>query len=215
MKRVHHEITARFCQALASPVRLHMLNLVSQGPWTVGRLAAELGESVASTSAHLKVLRAAHLVAVEKSGREVWCRLSDPEVIRLMARVNEAAQLVVPEFREAVRKAGADPAVAGEMDFGALRAETESGRLALVDLRPESEYEQGHLPGAISLPYDSVGRADLEHLRQADRVIGYCRGPWCRRAKLGVQRLNERGIPAKRLFGGIIEWLDAGLALER
>jgi DNA-binding transcriptional ArsR family regulator len=58
-----HEQTARIGLAMSSPVRLRALNLLSQRPWRVSELAEELGESIAATSAHLKVMRAAFMVA--------------------------------------------------------------------------------------------------------------------------------------------------------
>lgn len=56
-------------------------------------------------------------------------------------------------------------------------------------------------------------KAKLDALKDQPAVIGYCRGPWCLKAKLGVEALNQRGIPAKRLRAGVVEWQAAGLSL--
>jgi rhodanese-related sulfurtransferase len=89
------------------------------------------------------------------------------------------------------------------------------GEATLIDLRPAREFQSGHLPGALSLPYDSLAEVKLESLKGRPRVIGYCRGPWCLKARLGVEALNQRGIPAKRLRAGVVEWQAAGLNLIR
>lgn len=65
MKSFHLELVAQLCQAVASPTRTYALPLLAQGPWSVGRLAEELGESVAAESAHL-ILRSKHLMDAEK-----------------------------------------------------------------------------------------------------------------------------------------------------
>lgn len=198
---------------MSSPIRLRALNLLSQRPWRVSELAAELGESQAATSAHLKVLRAACMVSVEKSGRDVWCKAASPEVLQLLAAANRAAEILLPELREAAREAESDPYLLLENDFRTLAAEVAGGRSTLVDLRPTSEFEAGHLPGAQSWPYDTLAEAKLKPLKGKPIIIGYCRGPWCLKARLGVELLNQRGVPARRLRAGVVEWQAAGFDL--
>lgn len=208
-----HQQSARLGLAMSSPVRLRALNLLSQRPWRVSELAEELGESMATTSAHLKVLRAACMVSVEKSGRDVWCRVDSREVIQLLFSAHRAAEALLPELREAARIADRDDFLLDEVDFSALTADVARGDATLIDLRPTPEFQAGHLPGAQSWPYDTLAEAELEALKDKPGVIGYCRGPWCLKARLGVEALNKRGIPAKRLRAGVVEWQAAGLSL--
>lgn len=58
-----YEQFARIGKAVSSPKRLELLDLLCQGKRTVEVLARETGMSVANTSQHLQVLRAARLVA--------------------------------------------------------------------------------------------------------------------------------------------------------
>lgn len=210
-----HEQTARIGLAISSRVRLRALNLLSQRPWRVSELAEELGESIAATSAHLKVLRAACMVSVEKSGRDVWCQVSSAEVIQLLAAAHRAAEALIPELREAAREAQDDPFLLSHVDFESLAAQVARGEATLIDLRPALEFQSGHLPGAQSWPYDTLAGTKLKALKGLPGVIGYCRGPWCRKARLGVETLNQRGIPTKRLRAGVVEWQAAGLPLAR
>src|SRR3990172_7883222 len=71
---------ARIGQAAASPSRLELLDLLSQGPRRVDALARQTGQSIAITSHHLQVLRRARLVDAEKAGVSVTYRLADPGI---------------------------------------------------------------------------------------------------------------------------------------
>lgn len=199
---------------MASPVRLHMLNLLAQRAWSVGELAAEIGESMAATSAHLKPLRAAGIVEVQKRGRVVFCQVTADEVVTLLQVAGSAAEALMPELREAARLADEDPYLLQICDFSQLSREVIRGDVLLLDLRPEDEFLAGHLPGAVSCPFRELEEDDLQDLREAPPVVGYCRGPWCRMARQGVNLLNQRGIPTRRLRAGVVEWRAAGLPLE-
>lgn len=213
MKRIHYSQIARLGQAMASPVRLRALNLLAQRPWRVGDLAQELGESAAATSAHLKVLRAACMIVEEKRGREVWCRVESDEVFRLLAAAQHTAEALLPELREAAREADEDPYLLRSVSLRELAEDIARNRVTLVDLRPSEEYKAGHLPGARSYPFPALAEADLEGLPRKRRLVAYCRGPWCVMAREGVKALNKRGLPAKRLRAGIVEWRAEGLEL--
>jgi len=71
---------ARIGQAIASPARLGLLDLLRQGPRTVEALAKEAGLTLANASQHLKVLREARLVEAEKRGVFVTYRLAGDAV---------------------------------------------------------------------------------------------------------------------------------------
>lgn len=214
MRRPIYMHVARIGQALASPVRLRALNLMAQRPWRVGDLADELGESWAATSAHLKVLRAACLVVDEKRGRDVWCRVESEEVLHLLHSARRAAETLLPELHELVREARANPHLLPSFDLREIAEDVRQGRITLIDLRPIAEYEAGHLPRAISLPFAELEQADLCSLKKS-RVVAYCRGPWCVMAREGVKALNDRGVHAQLLAAGVVEWRVQSLELER
>ena len=215
VRPVIHMQTARIGQAISSPVRLRALNLLAQRSWTVSELAQELGETLAATSAHLKVLRAACLITEEKLGRELWCKVESEEVLRLLVAAQQAAEALLPDLRELIQQAQNDPYLLPRFSLHDLKDDLAAGRITLIDLRPESEFKAGHLPTARSLPYPTLEQADLKSLRRAKNIVAYCRGPWCAMARAGVAALNERNVPAKRLFAGIAEWRVEGLPLER
>ena len=214
MAKPIHFHTAKIGQAMASPVRLRALNLLAQRAWTVSELAQELGESLASTSAHLKVLRAACLIVDEKSGRQVWCRVASPEVLQLIVAARTAAEAVLPELREFVRQVAEDPYSLLGLTFEELHREVAQERVILVDLRREEEFRSGHLPGSRSLPANSITAECVEAFPSGTPIVAYCRGPYCAMADHGVKALAELGLQVKRLDAGVVEWQVAGLGLE-
>lgn len=213
MAKPIHVQMARIGLALSSPARLRALTLLAQRSWTVGELAQELGESLASTSAHLKVLRASSLVVDEKVGRQVWCRVASDEVLELMVAVRKTAEALLPELAEFVRQAKHDPLSLQGVTLAELNCEIEAGRVILLDLRPAEEYRSGHLPQAQSLPLTQISSANLETLAQADLIVAYCRGPWCTMARQGAVALRERGLAVQVLPAGVVEWQAEGLSL--
>lgn len=66
-------------KALGDPTRRAMLAALSEGPATVGRLAAPHAMSLAGASKHIRVLEEAGLVRSARKGRERICALeADP-----------------------------------------------------------------------------------------------------------------------------------------
>ncbi|MFP4353077.1 MAG: ArsR/SmtB family transcription factor [Puniceicoccaceae bacterium] len=214
MEQPHLLITAHLCQALSSPVRLRALNFLAQGPWPVGRLAGELGRSVASTSAHLKSLKAASLIESEKHGHEVRYRVTSIEVLRALSAVQSAAEATSPAFREWSRGFDADPHLFPEWDMGRFAKILAAGKAVLLDFRTHLEFATGHLPGAISRPFETLWKIRKDDFDLSKEIIAYCRGRWCKKAYAGVNLLNQAGLPVRRLRGGAVEWRLAGLALE-
>jgi rhodanese-related sulfurtransferase/DNA-binding transcriptional ArsR family regulator len=193
--------------ALASAQRLRILTLLAQSTKTVEELGAELDESLANTSAHLKVLRGACLVERRKEGRFAHYELASPSVEGLLLVLDAVARERLPELREVVREFNDDPSELIELPPDELLAGVKGGRLSLIDVRPESEFAAGHLPGARSCPLDIL-RQKLPKLRGT--VVVYCRGPYCLGAKEAVALLRKAGLRAKRLALGVMEWRELG-----
>ena len=75
----------------------------------------------------------------------------------------------------------------------------------ILDTRTQEEYDQGHIPGAILIPYDEVTEKAESILTNKDQLIlVYCRSG--RRSKIAAAALVELGYTNIMEFGGIIEW---------
>ena len=91
---------AREVRALAHPLRLRMLESLSDGPATASMLARELGESSGATSYHLRALAAAGLIVEDlerRKGRERWWK-REPKTVGLIS----SAPAEDPEYDAAV-----------------------------------------------------------------------------------------------------------------
>jgi len=96
-KDVLYEQFARVSKALASPRRIELIELLVQSPHTVDQLTRLSGMSLANTSAHLQVLRAARLVESSKNGLFVTYRLADPLVAELLLLLRRVAETRLAE----------------------------------------------------------------------------------------------------------------------
>jgi rhodanese-related sulfurtransferase len=85
----------------------------------------------------------------------------------------------------------------------------------LIDLRERTDYDQGHLPGAISVPFAEF-KARLESLKlpKIDPVVLY--GADDARARDATRLLYESGYQgALTLKGGMDAWRAAGQAITK
>jgi rhodanese-related sulfurtransferase/DNA-binding transcriptional ArsR family regulator len=201
---------ARIAAAFGSPKRIEIIDVLAQGERNVETLAGETGLSIANTSRHLQVLKAAHVVASRKAGLQVFYRLADPLVLRGFRALRELAESRLAEIPRLVQDyfAGADglePIPSQE-----LLRRARGREVVVLDVRPPEEYAAGHIKGAVSVPLHDLERR-LAELPRSKRVVAYCRGPYCVLAAEAVRLLRKRGFKAVRLADGYPEWRDAGL----
>lgn len=190
----HYDELARIGKALASPVRLRLLDLLRQGPRSVELLAERAGVSVANASQHLQQLRAGHLVEGEKRGQQVVYRLSDPAVSSFFGGLRALAETLLPEMDRLRLELKVADAAARTL----LLARARSGSVTLLDVRPAEEFQAGHLRGALSMPLGELPRR-LGELPKSREVVAYCRGPYCHLALHAVALLTDAGFRAKHL----------------
>jgi rhodanese-related sulfurtransferase/DNA-binding transcriptional ArsR family regulator len=205
-----YEQLGRVGKALASPRRLELLDLLCQGPRTVEALSREAGQSVANTSQHLQLLRAARLVEAEKHGLFVTYRLADEKVCAFFMGLRQLAESRLLEIEVVSRQFLEERGQMEPVDRDALAARVRSGEVTLLDVRPTEEFAAGHIPGAVSVPLAEIEQRLAELPRDRD-VVAYCRGPYCVLAVQAVQLLRARGFHAIRMEEGIPDWRARGL----
>ena len=82
--------------------------------------------------------------------------------------------------------------------------DTEEGYI-ILDVREQDEYDAGHIPGAILIPYTQIDEKAKGMLPDKDQLIlVYCRSG--RRSKIAAEALMELGYTNIKEFGGIIDW---------
>lgn len=206
---------ARIGKALASPVRVEILDVLAQGPRTVEVLAREAGGTIANVSRHLQVLLSARMVTGTRQGLFVRYGLAGEEVAEFLAGFRELARLRLAEV-DLVAKAFFGTATAGhieEVDREELLRRVNAGEVTVIDVRPGEEYEAGHLPGALSIPLEVLSER-LGALPLDCEIVAYCRGPHCVLAVEAVEWLRQQGYRARRLDLGVHDWQKRGFALE-
>ena len=83
------EPAAELFKTLSSASRLRLLRLLSAGTATVGHLSEQSGLSQPLVSQHLRTLRSAGLVSVDRVGREAHYSVADTHVAHI---VDDAVQ---------------------------------------------------------------------------------------------------------------------------
>jgi len=85
---------------------------------------------------------------------------------------------------------------------GMMAAETD---YIILDVRTIQEYESGHIPGAVCIPNETIGTADIPELPHKDQLIlVYCRSG--NRSKQASAKLAKLGYTNIVEFGGINAW---------
>lgn len=210
--RLYDQI-GRIAKGLDSPRRLEMLEVLAQGERSVEDLAAQTGLSLANTSRHLQVLRAARLVEARKDGLRVYYRLAEPQVYDAVRAVRGLAERRLAEIDALVRTYLKARDQLEAVPRKELLRRLRDGSVVVIDVRPSEEYRAGHIPGALSVPLNQLeGR--IRELPARKEVIAYCRGPYCLMAYHAVAKLRARGRRGRRLVDGLPEWRASGLPVE-
>src|SRR6266542_809967 len=143
---------ARISRALANAHRLELLDLLAQGERSVEDLARESDMSVASTSQHLQALREARLVETRRDGLYIYYRLADESVYNAWRALRELGESRLSEVQQVVKTYLHERESMQPLSADDLKAKLRDNAVLLLDVRPESEYNAGHIRGARSLP---------------------------------------------------------------
>ena len=90
------------------------------------------------------------------------------------------------------------------MDEAVNIMQSEEGYI-ILDVRRAYEYADGHIPGAINVPNESIGESEIRDLPDKNQLIlVYCRSG--RRSKEAAEKLVKLGYTNVVEFGGISDW---------
>lgn len=85
MTAPHVQMKADLFKAMGNPVRIRVLELLSERERSVGEMVTELGAGASGLSQHLSVLRAAGLVQARREASTVYYSVTTPRVADLLA----------------------------------------------------------------------------------------------------------------------------------
>ena len=81
----------------------------------------------------------------------------------------------------------------------------ETQKVIVVDVRTLEEYNEGHIPNAISVPLETIeNEAEVKLKNKDDLILVYCRSG--RRSREAALKLIEKGYTNVIDFGGIKDW---------
>jgi rhodanese-related sulfurtransferase len=200
---------ARLGNAMANGRRLELIDLLAQGERSVESLSSETEQPIANVSQHLQVLRRSRLVDSRRVGTYVYYRLANKEIAAFWASFRHTGESQLGEVRELVRAFFEHRDRFQAISQKELRKRLGDPGLVVVDVRPASEYESGHIAGARSIPISEL-RSRLSEIPKTCEVVAYCRGPYCVFADDAVRLLDSKGFKATRLDSGFPEWSLSG-----
>jgi rhodanese-related sulfurtransferase len=144
----------------------------------------------------------------------------------LLAQARARQQVVPPTELIADQKStsGEEPASAESPDDGKgmLTADFhlawEAGIIQVVDARTSEQFQAGHIPGALSIPFEELGSgypAALDVLSFDEPVVVYCDGGECNASRNVASLLIDMGFQDVTVFErGMHAWENAGYPIE-
>ena len=203
---------ARIGHAVASPKRIELLDLLGQGEKTVEQLAEQSATPVKNTSAHLRGLRQARLVETRRDGTYVFYRLAGDDVFEFLRDLQALARARLAEVERVATLYIDGRDELEPVSLKELRRRMREGDVTVIDVRPEEEYREGHIPGALSIPVVQLKRR-LPEIPKRREVVAYCRGPYCVYSVEAVSMLRKHGYKARRTDQGLPDWRASGLPI--
>jgi len=106
--------------------------------------------------------------------------------------------------------------MAQQLDTSQLQQQLQQEeRLHLVETLQPREFEKGHLPGAVCIPFTRIGGEARRRFNQDDAIVVYCHDEDCTASTRAAEKLESLGFtrvyeypPGKR------GWQADGLRLE-
>jgi rhodanese-related sulfurtransferase len=198
-----YTILAGLVKGMANPHRLEIIDLLAQSERSVEEIAKETGMSVANASQHLQLLKQSQLLQMRREGNFIVYRLANDAVYRSWRDLRDIGMKSLPEVEKIVKdfrghKTNLQPITLDELLSG-------RSNIILLDVRPEPEFNAGHIPNAINIPIDQLPKR-LSELKKSKQYVAYCRGPFCVFADEAMQLLAKKGFRANRLDEGYLDW---------
>jgi len=188
---------------MANPHRLEIIDLLAQAERSVEEIASETGLSIANTSQHLQVLKQSNLVKIKRNGNFILYRLADENVYKSLRDLREIGTESLAEVDKIVNDFRSSKYKLQPVTFKELLPKLPG--IILLDVRPEREYNNGHIPNSVNIPIDQLPKR-LNELKKSKQYIAYCRGAFCVFADEAVQLLTRKGFRATRLEEGYLDW---------
>ena len=88
-----------------------------------------------------------------------------------------------------------------------LKELSEENEVKILDVRLRADYEIGHIPMAISMPYEEI-KDRINELNKEDLHVVYCYNPYCHLGARAALLLAEKNFSVMELDGGFKVWSE-------
>ncbi|MGY1488816.1 ArsR/SmtB family transcription factor [Methylobacillus pratensis] len=204
---------AELAKTLGHPHRLTLLDHATTGEQSVERLAELAGLSIANASQHLQHLKRAGFVQTRREGKHMLYRLGDGPLANILVALRDYVEFQQGIIRQVLLDSRYQREQMEAISIQELVRRMTDESIVLLDVRPDEEFLQGHLPDAINIPLKELVPR-LGELPENIQIIAYCRDPYCVLSAEAVTILQANGLKAQRLIGGVHEWRAVGLPID-
>ena len=185
-----YECLARIGKLVESPERIRIVDALCQAERSVEALSEATGLPVRTVSHHLQKLKRDSFVVSRKDGRFVIYSVAGKEIVNFLEQMKQLSESIFPEMAVSLSR------LRKNRHFP--EGESTPANALLIDVRPEEEYLEAHIPGAVSVPFENF-RENMKAIPEGTPVIAYCRDRFCDIADRAVTMLRDRGYSAWRL----------------
>lgn len=189
-----YECLARIGKLVESPERIRIVDALCQAERSVESLAMVTGLPVRTVSHHLQKLKRDSFVISEKRGRHSIYSIGGEDIAVFLEQMKSLSENIYPEIALSLKDLRENRSLLSESDHPI--------NPMLIDVRPVEEYDQAHIPGAVSVPFDNF-KENMKSIPEGTPVIAYCRDKFCDFADQAVQILKQNGYQAWRIEDNI------------
>lgn len=191
------DLLGAMTQAIASPARLRILQILANRPCSVELISERSQQSMANTSQHLQKLLKAGIVTCEKQGVSRVYRLANERVLDVWFSLQNLAHEILPEV-EGEADIVCPPELVADTSLREVKKMVKEGKALLVDIREKVEFEATPAPNTIHIPMKDFDES-YKALPLSKTIFILCRGAYCSMANPAVELLRRKGYRAFRL----------------
>ncbi len=199
LKEKQHEVFEELSSllgALAAPVRLKIIHLLSQSPQSVETLAEKLNQTTANTSMHLRKMYLEGILKVTTDKQKRIYSIAHPALLSFWENLQDFAQEKNPQLQ-----LKSDDFYGEDFSWEKSPAETrrliKENKIILLDVRPDDEVNEEETE-AIHLSHSALKDGSIKLPKTKD-ILVFCRGRFCALAVDAVATLRKKGYRAFRL----------------
>ncbi len=185
-----YDCLARIGKLVESPERIRIVDALCQADRSVESLSAVTDLPVRTVSHHLQKLKRDSFVVSEKRGRFAIYSIAGEDIVAFLEQMKQLSESIYPEITLSLKKLRENRSLLNKSELPV--------NPMLIDVRPADEYNNAHIPGAVSVPFENFAE-NMKIIPEGTPVIAYCRDKYCDFADQAVEMLKDNGYSAWRI----------------